>query len=71
MPVLGLVLNLEASAAQQPARTLRALGDLPGLEFGELLLIPWWIWASLWFVLALVCTLGGLRFAVRSRDEAP
>jgi len=49
----------------------QAAGSTDARTMGELLLIPWWIWASLWFVLALVCTLGGLRFAVRSRDEAP
>jgi len=31
---------------------------------GELLLVPWFAWASLWFVLALVCAYVGLRYAL-------
>ncbi len=48
----------------------QSTGSTDARALGDLLLIPWWIWASLWFVLALVCTVGGLQFAIRGRDEA-
>ena len=39
---------------------------------GELLLIPWFAWASLWMVLALICAWIGLRHALpATSDPAP
>lgn len=44
-------------------------GSTDARTVGELLLLPWWVWASGWMLLALVCTAGGLRFAVKGPED--
>ncbi len=46
-----------------------AAGSTDARTMGELLLLPWWSWASAWLVLALVCTASGLRWALPESDE--
>ncbi|MCO4770697.1 MAG: M50 family metallopeptidase [Deltaproteobacteria bacterium] len=42
----------------------QAAGSTDARTVGELLLLPWWAWASGWFVLALASTGVGLRWAL-------
>lgn len=44
-------------------------GSTDARSVGELLLIPWWAWASGWFVLALACTAIGLRWALPETEQ--
>ncbi len=39
-------------------------GSTDARSVGELLLLPWWVWATGWLVLALGCTVAGVRWAL-------
>jgi len=43
-------------------------GSTDARSVGELLLIPWWVWASGWLVLAVACTFVGLRWALPASE---